>query len=115
MREIIAASVAGLVGQFPSILTYLVGMILAIVLRRRAPAASVLVLLSAGLLLVIAIIHPFTMQYVLQSHGDWGWTREKLGAVISLLGFGYGVIHAIGIIMLIVAAFIGRPKHTTGS
>lgn len=112
MRDIMIASMAGLVGQLPSILAYFIGIILSLVFRHRTQKTCMLVLVATGLLLVFTVLHPFTVQYLLQTHSDWGWSQKNLGIALAAVGFAYSMVHGTGIALLITAAFIGRLKRT---
>ncbi len=108
MSDIILPSLSQLLVQSPVLLVYLLGMILAFVFWHRSPSTGTLVLLGTGLLLFSSIVWPFVFQYVIRMRAEWGWEHERLGAVLSGIGLVASFIHAVGLALLLVGAFVGR-------
>ncbi|BET68026.1 hypothetical protein ASA1KI_29440 [Opitutales bacterium ASA1] len=108
MSEILGPSLMQLVAQAPVLLVYLVGIVLAEVLRARAPLASTLALVGSGLLLVISMLQPFVFQYVLRSRLDAGSSSDEITRVLGFFGVIAGFAHAAGLGLLVAAVFAQR-------
>jgi len=114
MGDIIVASLKQLLIQLPALLVYLAVMILAVVFWRRCPAATMLVLPAAGLLLLSLVVWTFAVQYIARSFGRWGWSHTRLSVVWSVAGLVNSFVHAVGLSLIVSAAFVARRAQPAG-
>lgn len=61
-----------LAGQSPVLLVYLVGMVLALVFRRRCPGPCAFTLVATGLLMLTSIGQTFVSLYLIHVRADLG-------------------------------------------
>jgi hypothetical protein len=108
MSDILFTVLMQLLGQFPVLVVYVVGVILASLFWRRYPGPCLLVLLATGLLLVVTVTQPFVTQYLFRARSDLGWANEKLGRMVGAVGMTGSLLRAIGLGLLLAAVFLGR-------
>jgi hypothetical protein len=104
MADMIIFTFRQLVTELPVIVVCIGCIIVAFVFWQRAPSASLYVVLGCGLTLLIVGLYPVVWWYV-RSLG--------VGAnpiVRDLFSFGISVGDAAKIILLVVAAYIGRKQ-----
>jgi hypothetical protein len=90
----------------PSILVYLVGFVLAIINIRRAPVPAVLTLVSVGLMFLATLATVALQAYVIHTHR----ISAGPGNLMSLVGVGGACARAAGVLMLVIAVFLGRKS-----
>jgi hypothetical protein len=93
-----------LVQQSPTLLAYLVGMILPVVFWRRCPTASVLTLAAFGILLFTSVIQAFLPAYF----GHQGLPPQQFLTILSISGIVGGVLRAVATGLILIAIFAGR-------
>jgi len=101
------ASFFQVLGQGPTLLVLVAGIVLFLVMVRRSLVAC---LLSAGafaLLLAIRIVHPFVTNALLLQRAQMGWTTEKLAQLLGISSFVFGIVEAAAFGMLIAAVLTG--------
>jgi hypothetical protein len=108
MNDVFISALMQLLGQSPVLVVYLVGMILALVFRRRYPGPCLLVLLAIVFLLAVTVTQTFVTQYLIRARADLGWNHEKLGWMLSAFGLTCSIFRALGLGLLLVAVFLGR-------
>jgi hypothetical protein len=106
MSNIILSSFVQLLSQGPTILVYIIGLVLAVVMRPQAPVAFTLAMCGFLLLLVIGLAHPFAVQYIILSND--GSSSVRLGQVFAVVGFITSVLHAAGLGLLTAGLFTQR-------
>jgi len=114
MRDIILPSLSNLLVQTPVLLVYLIATVLALMFWRRSPSTGILVLLGAGLLLFVGVLWPFAFQYAIVMRGELGWEHENLGVALQVLGLISSLARAVGVGLLVAAAFVGRRASANG-
>jgi hypothetical protein len=97
-----------LLGVAPSLLVYLVGLILALVYRRRYPTPSLLVMIATALLLILGVVHSFVVQYIVYASIENNWTSTRYGWTLFPVGLAANVLHAVGFGLILAAAFVSR-------
>jgi len=91
---------AGLAGQLPLYLAYLLGMVLAVVFWRRCPTPCLLTLLAATFLLLLSVGQPFVYRLFVSRLGtDQG---------ITVVGFVFNLLRAVAYCAIFAAVFVGR-------
>lgn len=114
MRDILLPSLSNLLVQTPVLLVYLIAIVLAFMFWRRAPSTGILVLLGAGLLLFVGVLWPFAFQFLIVMREEWGWDHERFGIAIQGLGLVSNLARAVGVALLVAAAFVGRRASADG-
>lgn len=99
-----------LIRQSPVLLVYVIGMALALRNWQRIPTVGMLVLCGAGILFASSVGGTIVFQIVVRLHREWGWTPDRLNGVFMAVGIINAVVHAIGIALLLAAAFSGRNR-----
>lgn len=94
----------------PVLLVYVIGMALAVRNWQRYPAVGLLVLCGTGVLFASTVGGTFVIQFIVRMHGEWGWQPERMNTVFMAIGFLSSVLHAVGIALLLAAAFSGRNR-----
>jgi hypothetical protein len=90
--------------SMPLLIVYLGGIALAFHLRARAPRGSLLVILGLSTMLLAQVV----------TNGILGWVvhqtlqDSRRGEMLATLGFARGLLYAIGLSVLVAAAFAGR-------
>src|SRR5665213_712437 len=102
MTDIIFYELQQLVPEIPCILVSIGCIVAALMLWRRAPSASLYVVLGCGVTLATVILYPVVWWYV----RSLGVGANPL--VRSAFSFGISVADSIKIILFVVAAYIGR-------
>ena len=94
----------------PALLAYLTGITLALVYWRRCPVPSAIVLIAASVLFLALVGSQCLWGYVLAggSIGSRDW-------LLSAVSFCSGLIHAVGVITILIAVFIGRKAPVVES
>lgn len=108
---LVPAILMQLLFQGPTLLIYIIGSILAIVMWQRARTPALLLLIGVGVLLLSAIFGVVVQNYALYA-GD-GVDIASRGALMGLIGFLTNIMHAVGVLLLVLAAFAGRKAPTT--
>lgn len=93
--------------ELPSILTLIGSIVVAVVLWRRAPSASLYVGLACGLSLVLLILYPVAWQVVRHvAEGD-PQTVRRINIAFAVF---WSVVRSISTILLVVAVYVGRER-----
>jgi hypothetical protein len=112
MENYVVAALRQLLNQSPVLVVYVVGMILGAALCARCRAAGLLVVAGMALLFFSSIAWTFGVQYIYLSRTRWGWLDGQFSMVITVGALLINAIHAIGVGLLLVAAFVGRRTVT---
>jgi hypothetical protein len=108
MENLLVSFLGQLAVQAPSLLAYLVGIILALVFWRRCPGPSLLTLLALALLLVTSLVQTFLLLYLFRARADFGWDEARVGWMLSASALVGSVIRAAALGLLLAAVFLGR-------
>ena len=95
--------------QLPLLLTGLFFIIFAVVKFSCAPRAFLLLIIGSGLIILYGISGYIYMHISMHAY-RWDWDREKILFVSNLLGFTRVALITGGLILMGMAAFVGRPK-----
>src|SRR4051794_10979853 len=100
-----------LVPRSPTLLVYLVGLVLAFVLWRRFPRPCLLVALAMSLALLVNIVSAFLFVYITTVMID-GLNHQQVGFMLSANSITATILHGVAIAMLLAAVFVGRRQYT---
>lgn len=103
-----------LLPQAPSLLAYAVGLAFALYSWRRWPITSLLTAAGTGLLLIVAVGHAIAVHYVFSSRDSIAPDARDLSSLLISMSLLAGLVRALGIILLLVAVFLGRPERAHG-
>jgi uncharacterized protein (DUF697 family) len=79
----------------------------ALVLWRRAPLSSLLVVLACVSSLALIIAYPFAYELIVHSvSGD----AQSITKINSAFGLGWSTARAIYLVLLVVAVYVGRES-----
>jgi len=101
------ATLDQLVIQSPVLVVYIVGLVFSLMCLRRYPKPALLTLIAMALLLCISIVSPFANYYLVMVHTSNG---ASLRWLFSGFHFTLSLFHALGLGLLLTAAFVGRGK-----
>jgi hypothetical protein len=96
-----------LLGQVPTLLVYIVGIVLALVFWRRAPIPCGLTLLALGILLFTTLGQTFLTFYMIHSMRGAG-NPESFGWMMFVIGIASAILRAGAVALLLAAVFVGR-------
>jgi uncharacterized membrane protein len=97
-----------LAGQSPTLLVYLVGIVLCAVWWRRAPRAAMLAMVGCGLLLFTSVAISFVQVYYINNRGSM--PVSSLSAIMTTVALVGSVLRGAGFVLLLCAVFAGRPR-----
>ena len=104
MTDLIFYELRQLLPEIPCIIVCIGCIVAAFIFWQRAPSASLYVVLGCGLTLAIVLAYPLIWWYVRSLGGG----ANPL--VRSAFGFCISVADALKIMLLVVAAYIGRKQ-----
>jgi hypothetical protein len=97
-----------LLTELPSIVVCISAIVLALTFRRRAPSASIFVILACGLTLLLLLLHPFAWQVARRMFdGDPRMARR----INVAFAFFWSMVRAISTGLLVAAAYAGRGRQ----
>ena len=99
-----------LLGQSPTLLVYIIGIVLCAVWWRRAPRAAMLAMIGCGLLLFTSIAVSFVQVYYINQRNSM--PAASIGAVLTTVAIVGSVLRGAGFVLLLCAVFVGRPRVT---
>lgn len=94
--------------QTPVVLVYLAGVLFALVFWRRSPRSCLLVLLGCALLLLVTVGQTFAVQFVVHNYFDMDLDHRGLSGTLFVVGLMGTFLRALGLGLLLTAAFVGR-------
>jgi ABC-type methionine transport system permease subunit len=106
--KIFSELLGGVATQLPVLLVCLVGIMVALISWRRAPAASLWTLLAFGLALLLCILIPISQQTMLRMMKESS-LDTRVTANIAL-GVVWSIVRAISYILLLVGVYAGRKS-----
>jgi uncharacterized membrane protein len=96
--------------RMPTLLVYAIGLLLAISFWSRHPKPSMLVFLAMLIALFAVIASTFLFVYLPRAGDDLGLDHQKLGLYFSIVGLTANMLHAVAMVFLLVAVFVGRSQ-----
>ena len=99
-----------LAGQAPTLLVYLVGLVLAGVWWRRAPKAALFAMMGCGILLLTTVGTTFGYAYVVNTRGAGPTPATTISQIMFVIAIVGSVLRAAGIALLLAGVFAGRPR-----
>jgi len=99
-----------LFNQVPMMFADLGCIVAALVLWRRAPLSSVLILLACGITLALLIVYPFAWAVAVRLVGG---DAQAVARIDILFGIGWAVVGAISTTLLVFAVYAGRKQPNT--
>jgi hypothetical protein len=106
--KIFSELLGGVATQLPVLLVCLVGIMVALISWRRAPAASLWTFLAFGLALLLCILIPISQQTMLRMMKESS-LDTRVTANIAL-GVVWSIVRAISYILLLVGVYAGRKS-----
>jgi hypothetical protein len=97
-----------LAGQSPTLLVYIVGIVLCAVWWRRAPRAAMLAMVGCGLLLFTSIAISFVQVYYMNNRN--AMPMSSLSTIMTTVAIVGSVLRGAGFVLLLCAVFVGRPR-----
>ncbi len=92
----------------PLYLTWLAGLVVAIVTWKRHPAVSLLTSIAFALLLVLTFFSRIVNIWVPRFMIEAGWSSDKIGLFYSVYGLVFAALEAVVWVIVIVAMFRWR-------
>ena len=97
-----------MMGQGPTLLVYLIGIVLCAVWWRRAPRAAVMAIIGCAVLLSTSIAVSFGTVYYITNRGSS--PAATIGAMMTTIAIVGSVFRAAGFFLLLCAVFAERPR-----
>ncbi|MGZ9272457.1 MAG: hypothetical protein ACXW6T_25315 [Candidatus Binatia bacterium] len=94
----------------PSLIVYLVGMVLAVIFLRKYPGPALLTLLAAIILLVTTVGVAFGQAYLATQRLEYGWSAVQYSQRLYLVTIPGSILRALGAALLLAAVFVGRKS-----
>lgn len=94
----------------PSLIVYLVGIVLSLIYLKRSVTPAVLVLIASLLLFVVTLIIPVVQGYLIQNRR--GFEGFDWMMVVGICG---SLLRSVGFALLLAAALVGRPNDSHNS
>jgi predicted membrane channel-forming protein YqfA (hemolysin III family) len=94
--------------QLPVLLVSLVGIMVALISWRRAPAASLWTFLAFGLALLLCILIPISQQTMLRMMKESSLDTRVTANIV--LGIVWSIVRAISYVLLLVGVYAGRKS-----
>ncbi|MBK7876739.1 MAG: hypothetical protein IPJ77_13510 [Planctomycetes bacterium] len=101
--------------RLPLLFVCLVGMVVALVYRARAPYAALLAGLGAALQFFVTSVSGVVFVVLTAPGSSYLQDHAALSRLLSTLGFAYAVLEAIAVGLLLLAAFQGRARSPAAS
>jgi len=94
-----------LLNQVPMMVADLGAIVTALILRRRAPLSSLLVILACAFTLILLVLYPFAYKAVVRLlAGD----SQTVSTINAAFGTAWAVVGAISTTLLVLAVYTGR-------
>ena len=101
---------AMLLGQIPTLLVYIGGVIFAVLRWQRNPRPAMLTFIGCLLLLSTALLQPLVQTWAFNARSSGGMTTTQVGQILTIVGLGTNLIRAVATGLLIAAAFVHRTE-----
>jgi hypothetical protein len=106
--------IASLVGQLPSLLIYVVGMVVALDRRAEQPRAARRVLLAFALLLINAVLLSGLSGWLINAASVESMSLESIRQLLTWLAFGQSALHAAALWLLLRTIFPAAETPAPG-
>ena len=97
-----------LISQSPVLLTYLIGILIAVARMPRNPRPAALVLIGCALLLASTVVGTLVQIWVFQNRAA---SVASTGQILMISNVGLAFVRAAAFVLLIVAAFVAREPE----
>ncbi|HEX2981504.1 MAG TPA: hypothetical protein VHO48_14650 [Anaerolineaceae bacterium] len=102
----------GLIPVVPLALVWLAGIVYAAVTWKRHPRVSLLAVLGL-IIMALATLAGTTSNYLpLLIHARTGQDFGRLGGIVFVINIGIALVQALGLGLVLAAAFAGRKRNT---
>jgi hypothetical protein len=100
-----------LLGQTPTLLVYIAGVILAMFFWQRSPPACALTAAGMGLMLLVSVGATVFQMYLLRSRFDNDWSAAEFGRIMTIFTIASTTLRAFGLGLVLAAVFVGRSRR----
>ena len=97
-----------LLTELPSIVVCLAAITVAFTFHRRAPSATLYVIVACGLTLLLLLLYPVAWQVVRRMFDSEPETVRRINIALA---FFWSMIRAISTGLLIIAVYVGRGRN----
>ena len=115
MGSTISFMIQQLAYAVPTLIVYLVGMVLAVIFVRKYPRPALLTLFATIILLVTTVGITFAQGYLSTLRLEYGWSQIQYGQRLSLVSIPGSILRGLGTALLLAAVFVGRKSKTITS
>ena len=99
---------SNLVTQLPTLLAYLVVIVIALVEWKKYPRPSLLLLAAVAVSLVLTIGFPILQNVIFAQQQLGEIQATQMGWLLSGLGFVSSLIRAVALALMVAAVYVGR-------
>jgi hypothetical protein len=101
-----------LLGQSPTLLVYIAGVILALLFWQRCPPACALTAAGMGLMLLVSVGATVFQTHLLHSRfGNNDWSAAEFGRIMTIITITGTTLRAFGLGLVLAAVFVGRNRR----
>ena len=108
MDNIVGVFLMELLQESPLLLAYTVAIFVALTYWRRYPTPCLLTMVSAGLMLTVAVLQTFFNLYLVQNRSSVDGTIARMGSLLAVIGIASGLLRALAFGLLLAAVFYRR-------
>lgn len=109
-NETISYLLQQLAYQLPSLFIYVAGGIAAAVSLKRHRASSLLCLAGCVVSLLTIVALTGIQAWLFGARLGEGWSMARYGQAMSVVAMGGAILRPIGLVLIMVAVFIGRKQ-----
>jgi hypothetical protein len=109
--EYVGSSLAVLMTRIPVFLTWLAGIVLAIIFWKKHPRVSLLITIGLGLMLVNSVVGTLVSVWMPFALQERGMSIMQIGSLLSVWGVASSLINAAIWVLLLVAIFGWRKSQ----
>ena len=95
----------------PTLLVALVGVVLGLVTLRRCQQAALMALVGCGLLFLVGFFAFLGRTVIWEQMRDGAIPPQRSGELMALVGVASGLGHALGLLLIVSAVFVGRAPQ----
>jgi hypothetical protein len=100
-----------LLGQTPTLLVYIAGLILAMFFWQRSPTVCALTAAGMALMLLVSVGATVFQMYLFRSRIDNDWSAAEFGRFWTIFSITSNTLHAFGLGLVLAAVFVGRSRR----
>jgi hypothetical protein len=100
-----------LLGQTPTLLVYIAGLILAMFFWQRSPTACALTAAGMALMLLVSVGATVFQIYLFRSRIDNDWSTAEFGRIMTIFTIASTTLRAFGLGLVLAAVFVGRSRQ----